>query len=145
MRLASLQGVVLCLFALRIGMPAALSLPDNAAVPGQTLTAAFSLSAEGQPISGIEFDVAWDPLLEIQFVAGGGVPHSSKFLYSVSPATKSIRFLFAGTDAGLLPDGDLLRLFIPVSSAATSGTAAITVSNAVATSPDGQSLPVQPM
>ena len=73
---------------------------------------------------------------------GTQVGISSKLLYTASPATRTLRCLIVGLNQSILSNGDLLRTFISVGTSAQDGTAQLRITNAVAVSPDGNSVPL---
>src|SRR4051812_15690173 len=66
----------------RLSAGAVLSVPSQSASAGQLLATAVTLSTEGAQISGLQFDLEWDPALELQIASGQELIHSDKLLYS---------------------------------------------------------------
>jgi uncharacterized protein (TIGR03437 family) len=126
------------------GRSATLSAPNQAAGPGQVVTAAFRFSAEGQTISGVQFDLEWDRALDIKLVMGEQLRQSSKVLYTSSPGQRILRCLIVGPNADTLPEGELLKAFVIVGPQSSPGTAQVRLKNTFATDPAGNSMPFGP-
>ena len=116
---------------------AVLSLQDQVGAASQTVVAAISFSAEGQAISGLQFDLEWDAALDLRITAGTRTRASSKLLYTASTGPRGTRCLLIGIDRNTLGDGELLNVFVVIAPDAPAGTAMVRFTNAVATSPDG--------
>ncbi len=137
------SSALLFLAAARFATGAALSIPNQLAGPGQMIRTAVSLASEGRAVSGIQFDIEWDQGIDAQAAVGRLVGESSKILYSALPADHAIRYLIAGINQNALPDGDLLQLFLVVGAGAQPGSAQVRITHAVATSPEGDSVPLR--
>ena len=103
------------------------------------------LAAGGESIAGIQFDLHWDQTLLVQVTPGISLGQSLKVLYTASPAPNTLRCLIIGDNQTLLSDGAVLELFVTVNGGATPGVAEVTLTNAVAASPAGGSLPLEPV
>src|SRR5450759_344777 len=127
-----------CLLLLCTSASAAvMSLPDQVGAASQTVAAAISFAAEGQAISGLQFDLEWDSPLDVLITGGTRTRASTKLLYTASTGPRGTRCLFIGYDRDTLGDGELLNVFVVIASDAPTGTAMVRFTNAVATSPDG--------
>jgi len=122
---------------------AALSLVNQTADPGQTVAEPILFAAAGQPIAAVQFDLQWDPALAVQIAPGATPGQSYKILYTASPVPGARRCLIVGFNQNPLADGPVLQLFITVGSSASPGVAQVTLTNALATSPAGEAVPLQ--
>jgi uncharacterized protein (TIGR03437 family) len=120
-----------------VAYSAVLSTPDQAAGPGQVVVASLAFSAEGQPISGLQFDLQWDDSLDLKLVIGGQLRGSSKILSTAPLGPRAIRCLFIGTNRDSLPDGELLQMFLAIDPGAEPRLAQVRFTNPVATDRDG--------
>jgi uncharacterized protein (TIGR03437 family) len=105
------------------------------------VTAAFRFSAEGQSISGLQFDLEWDSAVDVKLVLGDQLRESNKILYTSSPGLRTFRCLVVGPNSDTLRDGELLKTIVIVGSQSSPGTAQVRVKNTVATGPAGNSMP----
>jgi uncharacterized protein (TIGR03437 family) len=126
-----------------VAYSAVLSTPSQVAGPGQVVVASLAFSAEGQPISGLQFDLQWDNSLDLKLVIGAQLRSSSKILSSASPGPRAIRCLFIGTNRDSLPDGELLQMFLAIDPGAEPGIAQVSFTNLVATDRDGNPMSVR--
>ena len=78
------------------GFCANISASKQTAGPGQVITPAFRFSAEGQSISGLQFDLEWDTALDVKLVIGDQLRESNKVLYTSSPGPRTVRCLVLG-------------------------------------------------
>ena len=117
------------------GSAAELSIPSQTATPGQLIATTITLATEGDQISGLQFDLEWDAGLEVEVAVGRGLGGSGKLLYPAQQNARSVRLLFAGLNQGILPDGELMRVFIAVGPEA--GSFQLKLTNLVGTSPGG--------
>jgi uncharacterized protein (TIGR03437 family) len=135
---------LLCFLPVCPGARAAvLSLGTSAVRPGQVTTVALSFTSEGQPISGIQFDIEWDAPLTIESLAGSQIGTSSKVLYTTALSGHAQRFLIAGLNAGAISDGELLRCFVSTAGTLTVATSQVRFTNVVATTPAGDAVAVR--
>jgi uncharacterized protein (TIGR03437 family) len=106
--------------------------------------ASLVLSSAGQPISGLQFDLTWDAALDVHVASANNIGAVGKSVYSASLQPQGLRLLIVGiAGMGALSDGELLRLFVTVRSAAAPGTAQVNLTNISATTPSGSSASVQ--
>ncbi len=117
------------------GSAAEISIPTQVATTGQLIATSATLSTEGAQISGLQFDLEWDPGLGVQIVTGRGLANSRKILYSAQLAARTMRVLIVGLDQATLPDTELLRLFIVAGSDV--GSSQLRLTNLVGATPDG--------
>lgn len=122
---------------------AVLSAPDVVGAAGQVVIASLSLSSEGQAISGIQFDLVWDDVLDVKIVVGNRLRQSSRVLYSAPVPPRGVRCLIIGMGQGILSDGELLKAFATVSGSSQPGTAQIRMTNALATDAGGHPIAVR--
>lgn len=90
-------------------------------------------------MSGVQFDVTYDnTVMSLSAALSSADQNSGKSAYysDVTPNLK--RFLIVGGNQTSLPDGLLLNLLVNVSSTAPNGSYALTLSNTVASDPNGQ-------
>src|SRR6476659_6666349 len=97
-----------------IGFCASLSAPAQVATPGQTLIAALSFASEAQAVSGLQFDLDWDPALALRLFPGAQIGSSTKVLYAVKLPNQALRVMIVGTNQQLIADGELVRSLISV-------------------------------
>jgi uncharacterized protein (TIGR03437 family) len=122
---------------------ATLSAPSQIANPGDILSLSLSLSSGGAAISGVQFDLTWNPTLDIHAAAGVQVGISSKVPYTVVLQPYVLRCMIVGMNTSTLADGELIRLFITVNSSAAPGITQLSFTNLTATDPNGNSIPLQ--
>ena len=103
----------------------------------------ISLVSDGQLISGIQFDLAWDDSLDIALAPAAQVGISSKVLYTRSPQSHVLRCVIVGVNPIAFTDGDLLRVFVSVHSTAPERGARVNLENLSATTSAGVSIPLQ--
>ena len=139
MRLVSVPAFFL--FALVPGCCATLALENQTAAVGLTLTASLSFSAEGQVVSGVQFDIESDSAISIRVLPGVQTGASNKVLYTTSLPDRVLRVWMIGMNRDVIGDGELLRLVISVDPTAAPGIAQIRIDNAVAADPDGAGFP----
>ena len=122
---------------------ATLSAPNQNANPGDTVALSLVFSSAGQAVSGVQFDLTWDPTLDIHVAPGAQVGIAGKVLYAALLQPRGLRCLIAGMNTSTLPDGELLRLFITISSGAAPGVAQFSLVNSIAAGPGGASVFLQ--
>jgi uncharacterized protein (TIGR03437 family) len=129
--------VVLVSLSTGTGVAALLSVPSLSGSPGQTVIVPVTFSAQGQQVSGLQFDLAWDAGVDIKVAIGDGLRKSPKVLYAAVLGSRSVRCLVAGTNLDTLSDGDVVKLFVIVDPSAAGGTVEIRFSNTIASDPRG--------
>jgi uncharacterized protein (TIGR03437 family) len=122
------------------GAAVSLAIPNQVVGPGQILATAVSLSSQGAAVGGLQFDLEWDGGLQVQIVTGSSLAKAGKQLYSHSLADRRLRILIVGFDAGMVEDGEMVRLF--VTPTLSSGTADFRVTNALGTTPAGDAIAI---
>jgi uncharacterized protein (TIGR03437 family) len=124
------------------GFPAALSIANQTANPGQTVAAPILLAAGGQAIAAVQFDLQWDQALAVQVAPGIAPGQAFKILYTASAVPGGMRCLIVGVNQNSLADGAVLELFVTIGSGAPPGVAQVSLTNATAASPDGMAIPL---
>lgn len=122
---------------------ATLLAPGQIANPGDSVWLSLALSSGGQAVSGVQFDMTWDPALDIHVVPGAQVGTSTKVLYAAFLQPHVLRCIIAGMNSSTMADGELIRLFIAVNSSATPGVSRLSFTNLSATGPSGSSISLQ--
>src|SRR5262245_51713319 len=100
--------------------------------PGQNSLLAVSLTSGGAEVAALQFDLDWDTALDLRVLPGEGVRVTGKLLFSAPLAGRGIRYLIAGTNQGVLPDGELLRFVIQCRTDAEAGQASMRMRNVIA-------------
>jgi uncharacterized protein (TIGR03437 family) len=136
------RSAVLLALMLLPAYSAVLSVPNQVASPGQVVIASSAFSSEGQPISGLQFDLQWDQAFDLKLVIGDQLIQSSKVLFTASIGPRTLRCLIVGMNKDVLPDGQLFKAFLVIDPQAAPGLAKLAVNNTVATDPNGNSLPL---
>ena len=122
---------------------ATLSAPSQNANPGDTVSLSIMYSSAGQVVGGVQFDLTWDPTLDIHVAPGAQVGLAGKVLYAGILQPRGLRCLIVGMNTSTLYDGELVRLFITVSNGAAPGVGQFSLVNSSAASPDGASVLLQ--
>ena len=122
---------------------ATLSAPGQIVTPGGSVLSSVSLSSGSQAISGVQFDLTWDPALDIHVVPGAEVGIASKVLYSAVLQPGLRRCVIVGMNIGALADGELIQLFITVNSSTAPGLIQLNLINLSATDSQGNSISLQ--
>ena len=121
---------------------ASLTLPNQSAIPGQTVVLAVSLVSQGQSISAIQFDLDADPGLSFGALPGIQLGASNKTLQTATLPNGALRVLLVGMNNQQIADGELLRPIVLVDPASFPGSAQIHVGNVIATDQNGLSVNV---
>src|SRR5579885_3538425 len=117
-----------------------LSVPSQTAAPGSSLLLPVNFAAQGDSVSGIQFDVQYDnSVMSISVTVGDAIRNSGKSLYIASLAPNKMRFLIVGLNQLLIPDGALCTLFVSLNTNASAGVYALKFSQAVRANPQSQS------
>jgi uncharacterized protein (TIGR03437 family) len=122
---------------------AGLSATTQSARPGQTITVPLLFSAAGAGVSGIQFDLSSPSAIHLNISPGAQLRDSSKLLFTNQLNGGALRCLIVGSNQDLLPDGELLRLLIEVDPDAALGDTAVEITQIVASTPDGETVPVE--
>lgn len=125
------------------GFSATLSLANQTASPGQTVAAPVLLTAGGQAIAAVQFDLQWDQVLAVQVAPASAPGQAFKVLYTASAVPGGMRCLIVGVNQNSLTDGAVLELFVTIGNGSSLGTAQVGLTNAMATSPEGAAIPLQ--
>ena len=120
-----------------VSQAATLSAPSPIALAGGNVSFSLSLSSDGQQLSGIQFDLAWDPGLDVQVASGVQTGTAAKTLYTSLLQTRMLRCLIVGRNTNVLADGEILQLFVSVGSTVTPGVSQLRVLNLSAVGPAG--------
>jgi uncharacterized protein (TIGR03437 family) len=126
------------------GFPATLSIANQTVSPGQTVAVPLLLSAGGEAISGIQFDLQWDQTLAVQIASGIAMGQSYKVLYQAEHVPSTLRCLIVGTNLNSLADGAVIELFISAGNV-PAGVAKLALSNVLATNARGTAVAIQPV
>jgi hypothetical protein len=110
LRFHFVRGFVLFVWVGSLAQAAEFSIPSLMATPGQWLATTVTFAKEDAQISGVQFDLEWDPGLGVQIAAGRDLANFRKLVYSAERGASGIRVLIAGTDQALLGDGEVIRL-----------------------------------
>jgi uncharacterized protein (TIGR03437 family) len=122
---------------------AQIALPAQPIQTSGTAVVPVHFSVAGASVSAIQFDVSFDnSALSITSTPGQSLSAALKSLYPVSVNPSKERFLIAGLDETAIPDGTLLNLIVNVAPDAAAKDYTLTVSNAFASAPDGESVEV---
>src|SRR5215467_8752688 len=98
---------------------AVFSIAGASGVTGQSILSSVTFSAQASPVSALQFDLEWDPLLAIQIVPGSTIGGSGKLLYTAARSSNSLRVLIAEMNQGTVPDGEMVRVFLSATGAGT--------------------------
>ena len=120
-----------------LGRSATLSGSGQTAYPGDSVFVSLSLATGGQALSALQFDLTWDPSVDVRIAGGAQVGASTKMLYAALLQPRVVRCLVAGMNANSVGDGEVLRLFIAVNAGAAPGVAQLNLVNLSGAGPDG--------
>lgn len=94
-------------------------------------------------IAGLQFDLQYDSsVMNVVVTPGDATGTSDKVIYFNDLSPNIRRFLVSGLDQSVLPSGNLLTLFVNLSSNAAAGTYALTISNLTGTDALGNAAPL---
>jgi uncharacterized protein (TIGR03437 family) len=141
------QTAALAFLALSVGAPVAFSsqigLSNQSASPGASVLSPVTFAAQANSVSGLQFDVQYNnSALSLAATLSGAATNSGKILFAVDLAPNKKRFLIAGLNQTLIPDGTLMNLSVNISPTAPSAVYALTLSNLSGTDPSGNDTPV---
>jgi hypothetical protein len=122
---------------------ATLSGPRQIANPGDTVPVTLSLASGAENVSGVQFDLAWDPAFNLHLVPGSQTGVSNKLLTVSLLQPRVLRCLIVGMNQSGLADGELLRLYLSIDPNASTGSSLVRVLNATATGPNGEPIFLQ--
>jgi len=115
----------------------------QSASPGQTITVPLLFSAAGAGVAGIQFDLSSPSAIHLNIAPGAQLRDSSKLLFTNQLNGGALRCLIVGSNQDLLPGGELLRLLIEVDPAAAPGDTAVEITQIVASTPEGETVPIE--
>ena len=112
------------------------------ASPGNSVRMSVDYKAQGAQVSGLQFDLLYDPsVLSITTAtAGSGAIDASKTLGDNLISPGDLRFIISGVNKNVLGDGSVADLTVQVSNSAPAGPYSLFLRNIVASDPNG--LPV---
>lgn len=139
------SAILIFAFAARCISGAVLSIPNQLASPGQTIQATLSFSSEGSSVGAIQFDIEWDSGIGVQTAVKSSVRESTKRLYNSAPAQSVMRCLVVGVNQNVLPDGELLQVFLTVAPNTQTGVKQVRIARAMAVSVDGTNVSIPPV
>jgi spore coat protein U-like protein len=105
------------------GFSATLSIADQTANQGQTVTVPVQFASGGQTVAALQFDLQGDPGLAVQAAQGIISRQGFKVLYSNAQASGVLRCMIVGGNQTPIADGDILDLFITAGVGVFPGTA----------------------
>jgi uncharacterized protein (TIGR03437 family) len=140
-RFINLSALILSFGALPrtlLALPAQVSLPNQTATPGSSLLLPVALDSKNAMISGVQFDVEYDnSAITLIATLGDAAKNAGKLLYQADMAPNRRRFVIVGLNPKLVPDGNLLNLFVNLNGNASPGPLPISFSNTAGTDPYG--------
>ena len=133
--------------ALAIALPGAsaseVSVSSAQAAPGSSVLLTAMFSTQESLVSGMQFDLQYDPsVMSVASIAGGAARSSGKSLYYRDLAANQARFLITGVNQNLIPAGVLVTLLVNLKPTASTGTYPLAVSNFIASDRNGVRSPV---
>lgn len=118
------------------------SLSDQSAAPGTSIVVQVAFAAQGDPISGVQFDLQYNSsAMSLAATVGDAARNSGKRLYLADLAPDKRRFLIVGFNQNLIPDGTLINLFVNLNLNAPNGVYPLKFSNVASTDPYGRFAP----
>ncbi len=116
-----------------------LSIPAYSGGPGASIPAAVLITTDGQPISGLQFDLSFDDsALSLSSVTGAAARTAGKSLHFAELAPNKARFLVWELNQTPIADGIIVNLFINVAAGTTLGSYSLHFEGVQATDPNGQ-------
>lgn len=124
-----------------------LSISPNPLVgsAGSSLHISVDYQAQGAQVSGLEFDLLYDPnVLSITTAtAGSGAIDASKTLGNNPISPGDLRFIISGINQKVFGAGSVADLTVQVSNSAPAGPYSLSLSNIVASDPNGLPVPIK--
>jgi uncharacterized protein (TIGR03437 family) len=121
-----------------LALPAQVSLPDQTATPGSSLLLPVVLDSKSATISGVQFDVEYDnTAITLIATLGDAAKNAGKLLYEADMAPNRRRFVIVGLNPKLIPNGNLLNLFVNLNGSTSPGPLPLSFSNTAGTDPYG--------
>jgi uncharacterized protein (TIGR03437 family) len=133
----------LALLALGVGAPAAFAsqivLSNQSASAGASVLSTVAFASQASSVSGVQFDLQYNnSAMSLAATLSAAATNSGKTLFAVDLAPNKKRFLIAGLNQNLIPDGTLMNLSVNISPTALGGVYALTLSNLSGTDPSGK-------
>lgn len=138
-----LRLCVVALAAAALAHAASLSVSSLTGSSADTVMLSVSLSSAGQPLSAVQFDLNWDPTIDVNVAIGDQVGASSKALYTALLQPRDLRCIVAGINSHSLSDGALLRIYVTVPAGSLPGLSQVTLGNVSAADPSGAPVVLQ--
>ena len=135
---------ILTLVAFCTGLVSAaeVSIGATTVAPGGAGMLSIAFASQGNQLNGIQFDLGYDPSLNINPIAASSTRSAGKGrYYAVLPANQ-LRLLVSGWNQTALSDGPLFTLFVNVGPNAAAGTYNVTLNNVVGVDASGNPVPV---
>jgi hypothetical protein len=130
MRVAFLLGIPLCLGAQQLTL-GAVSGP-----PGQTVALSVQLTTGGAQISGVQFDLIYDPAtLTVTPTAGAAATAAGKGVETNMVQPNDMRLIVTGINQTPIGSGDITDLSIQIAANAAAGSHSLAFSGVVGTTP----------
>ena len=117
---------------------ASLSVVTSSATSGSTAAVAVQLSADGDRVSALQFDLTHDASLGMSITGGGTTAVAGKSIFVGQVAPGHLRILVAGLNSSVLEDGVVASLSLFAVASTATGNSAVDVGSAVASDPSGQ-------
>jgi hypothetical protein len=113
-------------------------LPVQAATPGSNVVFPVAFQSGSVAISGLQFDLTYDPtVMTLSASLGDAANSAGKLLYTAALATNVERFLVIGMNQTALSSGTVVNLSINLNTNAAAGVSTLALSNVLATDPYG--------
>ncbi len=120
-----------------------ISIPASISGRGGSLPVPVIFANPGQPVSGLQFDIQYDPsVLLLVPVIGSASRNSAKSLYVAPLAPGKSRFLIWQMNQSAIQSGAVITIFVNVKENAAIGNAAMHFENALAADSHGRPVPV---
>ena len=136
-----------CVFGATTSASAAeVSIPMARASAGGTVTMSVEYSAQGEAVSALNFDLAYDPnAFSITPTLGAAAASASKVLFSNvlswSDGTAHLRIIIFGLNQTVIQDGSLVDLHIQVSPNSPKGQHTLDLVDLTLASPAAEAVP----
>jgi uncharacterized protein (TIGR03437 family) len=135
---AALAFLALCVAA-PAALPAQIVLSNQSASAGASVLSPVAFASQASSVSGVQFDLQYNnSAMSLAATLSAAATNSGKTLFAVNLAPNKKRFLIAGVNQNLIPDGTLMNLSVNISLTAPGGVYALTLSNLIATDPSGK-------
>ena len=123
---------------------ATVALSSATVTPGTAATLRVQFQTGGASISGVQFDVVYDPTsVTVSGAAAGPVATAAgKTVSQFSPAAGTLRVLIVGFGQQTIASGDVATIQASVASGSAPGSYTISLANVSATDPNGIAVPL---